>query len=340
MIFSRDTAIIAVCIVCALVAAQFQPSKSSVEGVLPALSKAVAQSVEGGTGQQYELREVLAKIAQYYNAEPINPRVDSVWKLIPGLNGVRLDIPATLAAAKQNSAQIPLIFQQIPPSISLNDYVAEPIYRGNPQKRQMALMINVAWGTEYIPQILSILRQNGVRATFFLDGSWAKKNPEVAKSIVLAGMEIGSHAYNHPMMSRLSREQMINQLTKTNEAIFHATGQHITLFAPPAGDFNNLVVQVAAGMKMKTILWTLDTIDWRKPSPTVIVSRIVKRRTPGALVLMHPTEPTVQALPEMIRSLKQDGYQLVTVSELLSSVRPVPKTLAEAQVALSKSGKL
>lgn len=340
MLVSKEVAIMAGCVACALIAVQFQPAASTVDDVLPALSTAVMVGQQTTEQQQpASLQSMLMKVAQYYHASPINPRVDSVWKLIPGLNGVQLNLAATLDAAKKYPNQIPLVFQQIPPNISMQDFVAEPIYRGNPQKRQMALMINVAWGTEYLPKILSILKSNHVMATFFLDGSWTKKNPEEAKAIVADGMEVGSHAYNHPMMSRLSRSQMISQLSRTNAAIAEATGQKVSLFAPPSGDFNNLVVQVAAGMKMRTILWTLDTIDWRKPNPSVIVSRIVNKRTPGALVLMHPTAPTVQALPELIALLKKDGYQLVTVSQLLSSERPVPQTLAQAQQEMSRVSK-
>ncbi len=339
MLLSKEVTIIAACIACALAAVQLQPAAGSVDEVFPELSTAVMTGTANSTEYTSTLPQTLTRVAEYYHTQPINPRVDSVWKLIPGLNGVRLDMNATLQAARKNPTRVPLLFQQIPPSLQMNEFVAEPIYRGNPQKRQMSLMINVAWGTEYISKILSILKQNHVQATFFLDGSWTKKNPEVAKSIVTAGMEIGSHAYNHPMMSRLTRSQMITQLSKTNQAIYGATGTRVTLFAPPAGDFNNLVVQVAAGMKMKTILWTLDTIDWRKPSPSVIVSRIVKKRTPGALVLMHPTAPTVEALPELIGTLKQDGYQLVTVSSLLSPVRSVPQTLTEALQAMHSASK-
>ena len=194
-------------------------------------------------------------------------------------------------------------------------------------------MFNVAWGTEHVPQILRILRERGARATFFLDGSWVRANPAAARQIADAGMDIGNHAYNHPLFRRLSRAQMIAQLEKTNAAIAAATGRRAALFAPPAGDFNDLAVRVAAGLGMKTILWTLDTVDWRRPPAQAILNRIVPRREPGALVLMHPTAPTVAALPAMIAALQKDGYRLVTVSELLDPVRPVPGTLREAQAA-------
>lgn len=331
IVVSRDALLLLGCACVVAVVGLWRPSTSSGAEVYSALS-AVADgdfsipSANALVAGNEVLRTQLLAVAKKVDAEPVNARTDSVWRLIPGLNGVRLNIPKTL----QNPNGTPLVFDQISPAISLRDFVAEPIYRGNPLKRQMALMINVAWGTEYIPRILAILDQYHVKATFFLDGSWTTKNPAVAREILRAGMELGNHAYNHPNMSQLSRTAMIAQITRTNAAVEAATGVRPALFAPPSGDFNNMVVRVAAGLNMRTILWTLDTIDWRRPDPQVIIRRIVSKSTPGALVLMHPTAPTVTALPQLIQSLLRDGYQLVTVSTLLSPERPVPRTVAQA----------
>ena len=289
---------------------------------------ALEQALAGAPGPE---RQVLERVKRALDAPPVNARIDSVWQLVPELNGVALDIHATMR--HWDGLATRMVFSQTPPRTAMADLVAAPIYRGNPAKREMSLMFNVAWGTEYVMRIVQILREHHVAGTFFLDGSWTKANPGVAKAIVAAGMEVGSHAYNHPMMSRLSRSQMISQMARTNSVITAATGKAVTLFAPPAGDFNALVVRVAAGMNMKTVLWTLDTIDWRRPAPGVILRRIVSRRTPGALVLMHPTAPTAAALADMIRQLQQAGYRLVTVSQMLSPVRPTPATLNEALTA-------
>ncbi|MGB8954711.1 MAG: polysaccharide deacetylase family protein, partial [Tumebacillaceae bacterium] len=220
--------------------------------------------------------------------------------------------------------RIPLVYKQIPPKVSLDDLGALPIYRGNPQKKQMSLMINVAWGTEYLEEILSILDTNNVKATFFLDGSWAAKNGNVAKKIVEKGHEIGNHAYTHPDMAKLGAERTAQEIVRTNDAIQKATGIRPKLFAPPSGSYNDLTVKTAHGQGMRTILWTLDTVDWKRPPAAAILNRIVPKAHNGALVLMHPTEPTVTALRTMIPELGKKGYHLVTVSELLSQERPVP----------------
>ncbi len=307
--------------------ATFSHLEKSMSAIAPLLNQTARLTPE-------QLKAQLSSVAAATNRPAISAKVDVNWRLIPGLNGVTLNEQATIDRVKWTDntvapRDVHLVYQQIPPTVDISNFVAEPIYRGNPQKREMSLMFNVAWGTEYVPQILNILHRYHVRSTFFLDGSWTKKNPLVAKSILDAGMELGNHGYNHPMMSRISRDKMISQIQRTNTVIQQATGVTPTLFAPPAGDFNQMVVRVAAGLKMRSILWTLDTIDWRKPQPSVIVSRIVKRHEPGALVLMHPTAPTVSALPSMIEALQKAGYRLVPVSELISPVRPTPATLAD-----------
>lgn len=275
----------------------------------------------------HPLRERVEQLAKQYDAEPIDAKNDRVWKAIPGLNGLQVDVEATLNHAQGLTGdRIPLVYKQIPPKVSLDDLGALPIYRGNPQKKQMSLMINVAWGTEYIEEILSILDKNNVKATFFLDGSWTAKNGEVAKKIVEKGHEIGNHAYTHPDMAKLGADRTAQEIVRTNDVIQKATGIRPKLFAPPSGSYNDLTVKTAHGQGMRTILWTLDTVDWKRPPASTILNRIVPKAQNGALVLMHPTEPTVEALRTMIPELGKKGYHLVTVSELLSQERPVPRS--------------
>jgi peptidoglycan/xylan/chitin deacetylase (PgdA/CDA1 family) len=159
-----------------------------------------------------------------------------------------------------------------------------------------------------------------------------EKNPLLVIAIEKAGMEIGSHAYGHPAMTRLSRQQKIETLTNTNQIIEKITGKTITLFAPPSGDYDQQTVDIAAGLGMKTILWSVDTIDWRLPSPQKIIERVNRKIGPGALVLMHPTQSTLLALPSIVRELKTRDLIPVTVTRVLSSIRPVVSTLQEALV--------
>ncbi|PWK12659.1 polysaccharide deacetylase family protein [Tumebacillus permanentifrigoris] len=296
-----------------------QQGEPDAKPTLAVVSAMAGASPSGSLEQRVQLLEKL------YNADPIDARNDPVWKGVPELNGLKVDVEATIKQAqKAMDGRIPLVAKQIPPNVTLNDLGAVPIYRGNPEKKQMALMINVAWGTEYIEDLLKTLDEFQVKATFFLDGSWTADHPGVAKQIVVRGHEIGNHAYSHPDMSHLDAGSQRSQITRTNEVIKKATGQTPTLFAPPSGAYNETTVKTAHGQKLRTILWTLDTVDWKKPPASVIEDRVLSRAENGALVLMHPTEPTRDALRTILQGLQKKGYGLVTVSTLLDPVRPLP----------------
>ncbi|UOF89401.1 polysaccharide deacetylase family protein [Fodinisporobacter ferrooxydans] len=285
-------------------------------------------SVFANTLQEQDgIQHTVHQLAQQLKKEPIDAKMDPVWKAIPGLNGLEVEETATierLKLHKDRSKPFSPVFKQIPPNRTLQDLMPAPIYRGNPEKKQMALMINVAWGEEYLPSILETLGNEHVKATFFFDGSWLSKHPDLAKEIVRNGHDFGNHGYHHLDMDRISIAKMNQEITDTNEQIKRAIGQSTRLFAPPSGAFNQTLVKQAFKHQMHTILWTLDTVDWKRPPARVIVQRIVPRAQNGAMVLMHPTAPTAAALKTMIPALKAKGYQLVTVSELLSPHRPEP----------------
>ena len=282
-------------------------------------------------------RALLQQVAKIYQAQPVNARIDPVWKLIPALNGASLNVPKTLVGwNKKDPLTTPLVFDQVPATVATDAFVA-PIYRGNPMKRQMALMFNVAWGEDYLPKILTTLKQYHVKATFFIDGKWASTHQSQLREIAKAGMELGNHGYRHHLFGSLAKAQMQTDLTLTNTIVQNVTGITPVLFAPPAGDYNALAVKVASTLGMKTVLWTVDTVDWRRPQPEVIAMRVLMKKSPGALVLMHPTAPTAAALPVLIDNLQKAGYQLVSVSDLLSPTRSLPKILKEALASLRSS---
>ena len=108
-------------------------------------------------------------------------------------------------------------------------------------------------------------------------------------------------------------------ITDGENVLIEVTGQKPALFAPPGGDHNRQAVAVAAELGYKTVLWTIDTVDWQRPAPTTIIDRVVGRASNGALVLMHPTQPTLEALPIILDQLIQKGYRLVTVGNSLQT---------------------
>jgi probable sporulation protein (polysaccharide deacetylase family) len=272
------------------------------------------------SAEDEQLMERIRQMAEAERIAPIDAKVDPVWKAIPGYNGRELDIEQTFKLSR-GQPRIHPVYREVPPRVQLEDLGAHPIYKGNPQKPMVSLMINVAWGNEYLPGMLKTLRENNVKATFFLDGSWLSKFPEEARAILADGHEIGNHGYSHKDMSKLSRDAAYEEINRTTKLIKETLGVDVTLFAPPSGDYDEETVDLAHELKLKTILWTLDTVDWKKPAPSWIIQRIATRLEPGALILMHPTDSSSRALPELIRSIKSQGLTPGTVSELLSPSR-------------------
>lgn len=272
------------------------------------------------SGEQLKLFEQIEQEAQALTIKPIDAQLDSVWKAIPGYNGVEVDLYQTFQYAIKLDGNIPFVYQEIKPKINLENLGAHPIYKGNPHKPMVSFMINVAWGNQYIPTILQTLAAENVKATFFLDGSWLSKNKSTAQEILDQGHELSNHAYSHKNMSTLSRYQAMDEINKTQNLLTDL-GVHNELFAPPSGDYDQETVDIANELQLKTVLWTIDTVDWKKPDPRWIERKIAANLEPGAIILMHPTSSSSIALSQMIQDIKTRGLVVGTVSELLSTDR-------------------
>lgn len=274
------------------------------------------------------LYDEIIQEAEKYEIPPSDAKIDPVWRAIPGLNGVKVDIDASYEKMKKNGVFSPdkLQFIQIPPKVHLDDLTPSPIYKGHPDKPVVSFIINVAWGNEFLPQMLATLKKHHVHATFFLEGRWVKNHPELALMIVEAGHEVGNHSYSHPDMKKLSAEKIREEIVKTNEVIKATTNVTPKWFAPPSGSFRDEVVKIAREEKMHTIMWSVDTIDWRNPQPSELISRVLGKIHNGAIVLMHPTKATAESLETLITSIKERDLEIQTISKLLSEERHI-KTL-------------
>lgn len=275
------------------------------------------------TTNRNQWNDRIIKEAQKLRVEPINAVIDPVWKAIPGYNGLEVDMERTLKLAMDQplSDRIPFVFKEIEPMIQLDDLAPNAIYKGNPHKPMIAFMVNVAWGNEYIPDILATFREENVKATFFLDGSWLLNNEEIARMILAEGHELSNHAYTHRNMSTLSDSQIKKEIQATEQLLMNLGVTSNQWFAPPSGDFDQQTIRVAHQLGLKTVLWTLDTVDWKKPKPEWIIRKIETRLEPGAMILMHPTLSSSKALQGMIHKAKQRNLAVGTVSDLLSSKR-------------------
>lgn len=192
-------------------------------------------------------------------------------------------------------------------------------YSGNEDSNKISLMINVYWGTEYLDGMLEILDKYDVKTTFFVGGTWAVKESDMLEKIYESGHEIGNHGYSHKDQDKLSREQNQKEILMTHNIVDELLGFEMNLFAPPSGAYSKTTVEVASELGYQTIMWTRDTIDWRDKDADLIYSRAVKDAKGGDLVLMHPTEKTLEALEQIIITLKEKGLKITTVSDNLSA---------------------
>ena len=136
-----------------------------------------------------------------------------------------------------------------------------PIYCVETDKKQVAISFDAAWGNDDTEQLISILKEYDVPATFFVVGAWVDKYPESVKALSEAGHQIQNHSNTHPHMPQLSREQMKDEIESCNEKIKKITGVCPTLLRPPYGDYDNVLIETMTELKMNTIQWDVDTID-------------------------------------------------------------------------------
>lgn len=194
------------------------------------------------------------------------------------------------------------------------------IWAGNKQDKNIALTFDDGPNPKYTPQVLKILQQNEIRATFFLIGQRAQKYPELVKQINLAGHEIGNHTYSHVMLTKIKSTKIKQEVEKTRDIVYGVTGQNTYLFRPPWGVFDGRSLAELAMRKFDAVLWSVDSRDWSRPGVAVIKKNILSTVRNGSIILCHDDhDQIVAALPDIIKNLKEQGYQFVTVPELMAS---------------------
>ena len=199
---------------------------------------------------------------------------------------------------------------------------SQAIYRVNTSTKVVSFTFDDGSDGGHINEILAILAKNNIKATFFLTGAATQQHPNLIRNIVNQGHEIGNHSFNHPDFAKISTAQMKDQLNRTETIVKNATGKTTKpLFRPPFGASNTTVLNaVGDAGYTKTIMWTIDTVDWRGDSAATMTNKVVNNIVPGAIILMHTGQDTFtpEALPGMISKLKSLGYKFVPVSQLLT----------------------
>jgi peptidoglycan/xylan/chitin deacetylase (PgdA/CDA1 family) len=176
------------------------------------------------------------------------------------------------------------------------------------------------------PELLDILAQHHIHATFFVIGRNVVEHPEILRQAVREGHEIGNHSWSHPAFGKMRDESVRVELQKTDEAIRTAIGIRPVLMRPPYGSITARQKKwINSEFGYRIILWDVDPLDWKRPGPTVVTSRIIRETRPGSIILSHDIHPgTIKAMPGTFDQLQAKGFKFVTVSELIAMGKPMP----------------
>ncbi|MDD4832189.1 MAG: polysaccharide deacetylase family protein [Clostridia bacterium] len=192
-----------------------------------------------------------------------------------------------------------------------------PIYCVETERRVVSLTFDAAWGSDKTLAILDILDRYNIKVTFFLVGFWIEANPELVREIAKRGHEIGTHSMTHPQMSKLTAEQINEELTESAKMIEELTGNIVTVFRPPFGDYDNKLISACFNLNLYPIQWDVDSLDWKGLSAEEIAARIQKAKS-GSIILFHNnSDNIVQALPAVIEALIAKGLGFCPVGDLI-----------------------
>lgn len=211
---------------------------------------------------------------------------------------------------------------------AMKDWVEEKlvINRVDTNSKIVALTFDDGPELKNTTAVLDVLKKHNVKATFFLMGSKAEKHPMLVKRMAAEGHEIGNHSYSHPDFNKKTIEDISDEITKTNEIIYKLTGQKPYLFRPPGGYLSYALVDYTKENNLTIAYWTYqqDSKDWRNGvKASRIAAHIVKHIQPGQIIILHDGCPngmeTAKAMDILIPKLHSEGYEFVTMTELIKS---------------------
>jgi len=193
-----------------------------------------------------------------------------------------------------------------------------PVYCVERDGKYCSLSFDAAWGNEDTQQLIDILAEYDVKATFFVVGQWVDKYPESVKALHDAGHEVQNHSNTHPHMAKLSSSDIVAELNACNDKVESVTGVRPTLFRCPYGEYDDNVIGTVNGMGMTAVQWDVDSLDWKDYDAATITQRVTSRVQPGSIVLFHNAAlHTPEALPAIIEYLLSEGYTIVPISDIL-----------------------
>jgi len=237
--------------------------------------------------------------------------------VVIGRNWRRLVIAAILLLAIVHAAELALVGAARAVIATVSGRLV-PVYFVASADKKVAFTFESGFGRDRTAEILAVLKEHEVKATFFVSGKWVSDHPVVARQIVSDGHDLGNYTYSVPHPNSLSPSELKRELEKAHKALEEVTGRAPKVFRPPYGEYSNKVIEAARDLGYETVIWSIDSLDWRGAPPADIKDRVLGKIHKGAIVRFHVTGThTVEALPSVITELKKQGYAIVPLSSLL-----------------------
>ena len=239
----------------------------------------------------------------------------ATWKFT--YNESKFKINMESDASKINSVEIPVnnFYKYINETyLKGEDLEKYKAYIKKSSRKAVALTFDDGPNPNTTPVALELLKKYNAKGTFFMVGKAVAGNEEIIKQVVAEGHQIGNHSWSHPLLTKISLEQAKSQINDTTEALKKASGQDVHIMRPPYGGIN---AAIQAAVDQSFILWDVDTLDWKNRTTASIMKEVRKAR-PGSIILMHDIHQTsIDALPTVLQYLTEQGFELVTIDELM-----------------------
>ncbi|MCL1822643.1 MAG: polysaccharide deacetylase family protein [Oscillospiraceae bacterium] len=228
---------------------------------------------------------------------------------------------------------------------SVNTGAAEgklPIYSVERPDNKISITFDCAWGNSNTDELLAVLKEHGVYATFFVTGEFVDKFPDDIRKIAGAGHEIANHSDKHPRLKGININKLIDDTREAERKITMITGKKPVLYRAPYGEYDVNAITTVEGLGYKFVQWSVDSIDWQEPDAATIVKRITDKTVSGSILLFHnDLENTAKALPEVLTKLRQAGFEFVKTSDLIYQndyyIDHAGKQIREVKVVLPDS---
>ena len=196
--------------------------------------------------------------------------------------------------------------------------------------KQIALTYDDGPNDPHTLKLLDVLAKHSVRATFFMIGRYVQQRPDIARAVAQGGHVIGNHTFTHPLLIFESAARTRTQLVDCHQALEDAVGEHSNVFRPPFGGRRPATLRVARALGLETVMWDVTGYDWNAPPAAVIEKKVMRQMRGGDVILLHDgghramgadRAQTVIATENLIRRYKDQGYEFVTVEEMLAVSR-------------------